>query len=236
MIMLIEESSSSAWTSAPPVLLRAGESHSRISVAGVIGYAAANRTPPRMAPRPAASFAGDEPAAVALFFRRLDCKAAGTIRCLSHAGFDAFSSGLHDVFALVGKLGADNRHQTFDRQADHAGCQAQSDHILSPAGHFLCQVLHGDLDNRGTGCGNGVGHLAAFGVTNNQAIGLQRHLGGEAVGIVPVDRNQQIVALAHAIHRMIAKTQQCGGFPAANLWSDGPVHDAVEAGFPACSQ
>ncbi len=37
MIMLTEASSSSACTSAPPIRARLGASHSRISVAGVIG-------------------------------------------------------------------------------------------------------------------------------------------------------------------------------------------------------
>ena len=37
MIMLIEASSSSAWTSAPPVAASAGARYSRTSVAGVIG-------------------------------------------------------------------------------------------------------------------------------------------------------------------------------------------------------
>ena len=53
--MLIEASSSSACTSTPPTFGSAGASHSSSSVAGVIGYAATNRTPPRIAPRPAAS-------------------------------------------------------------------------------------------------------------------------------------------------------------------------------------
>ena len=37
MIMLIAASSSSACSKTPPILARLGESHSRISVAGVIG-------------------------------------------------------------------------------------------------------------------------------------------------------------------------------------------------------
>jgi len=37
MIMLIAASSSSAWSRTPPILTRLGASHSRISVAGVMG-------------------------------------------------------------------------------------------------------------------------------------------------------------------------------------------------------
>ena len=47
--MLMEASSSSACTSVPPTSVSAGASHSRSSVAGVIGYAATKRTPPRSA-------------------------------------------------------------------------------------------------------------------------------------------------------------------------------------------
>src|SRR5579872_3261118 len=55
MIMLIAANSSSAWNSAPPTLARPGASHSRMSEAGVIGYAAAKRMPPRIAPSPVIS-------------------------------------------------------------------------------------------------------------------------------------------------------------------------------------
>ena len=49
-IMLIDASSSSACSSEPPTLASAGAIHSSSSVAGVIGYAATKRTPPRIAP------------------------------------------------------------------------------------------------------------------------------------------------------------------------------------------
>ena len=124
-------------------------------------------------------------------------------------------------------------HRRFERlrrqPAERAG-DAERDHVDPAAGNGLDHLLQRQRRLARPRGEEDLGDFAALGVADKQAAGVQRDLVGEAVDVLPVDREQQVEAVVERAERRAPDAQQRGRLAAADLRPARAHHQAVQAG------
>jgi hypothetical protein len=198
-------------------------------VAGVIGYAAAKRMPPRIAPSALASLPetsqrrfdvgiGGEPQI------EFDC-AGGAV-----ARRDCRVAGLDGSRSFVSQPLFDQRIDDLGIEAEQFCRDAERDHVGPSIRNGLRHVLERDFDDAGAGGGHHRRQVTATRIADHQAVRTDVDFGSEALGVEPIDADQDIVAIGQAFHRPRGKPHHRGGFTAPNLRADRAREEPVPPG------
>jgi hypothetical protein len=142
---------------------------------------------------------------------------------------DGRTAGLDGRLALGAEALHHNPVQFRLANAHQAGGDAQRDHVGPSAGDLFRQRLHLHLDQPRARGGHDLGRRPEARVADDQTVGVEHDLVCEAIGLVPVDGDDGIEAIVHALHRVRRQTHEGRRFAAADLRAHRAGHQAVPA-------
>ena len=157
-------------------------------------------------------------------------------RC-GEAGDGADAVGVHHVLVTTGKDLGDRDLEIAGRQADEAADGAHGEHV-----HPLCAapmldaLAHGECDRARLRSGDIRRRDARLRIGNDDARLVERNLGGKLIELLPVERDEHVVAVGRRLHRLGGNLHQSRRLAASHLRTEQLRHQAVIAGVRAGAQ
>ena len=151
------------------------------------------------------------------------CCRAETYRNTGEAGLDGGQP-------FVGETLLDRRGHLLATKAEQATCDAERDHVGAPFGNGLGYFLHRHFYDAGAGLGHHRRRLAAAGIADHKGLRSDLDFGAEAVGVQPVDANQEVELVGQTLDRMDGQAEQRRRFTAADLRAQGAGREPIPSG------
>ena len=126
-------------------------------------------------------------------------------------------AGVDGGRALLGQVLFHRGRHLLDREAEQPGGDAERDHVGAPVRNALGEFLERNFDDAGAGLAHGRRRLAAVGVADHQGLRAGLDFRAETVGIEPVDADQEVESVRHALDRVVGQPQQRRRLAAADL-------------------
>ena len=118
---------------------------------------------------------------------------------------------------------------TSSRDARERSRHAQRDHVGPASRDALGRLLERHREVAGAACAKHVRRVAAVAVADDHARRGERYLVGEAMDVLPVDREQQVEPVVEAVRGRLAEAHQRRRLAAAYLRAARAHHETVEA-------